>query len=84
MLSEVAQKPLLREQKSRTSFIEAVTCCTVCFVRRYINTKDNYTLSQAGLLPHPSDTTLTKQKEITKRQTALAHSVRRVYVTMLK
>lgn len=60
----------LREQKSRRTFTEPVTCCTVCFVRRYVNTKDKHTLSRAGLLRYPSGTNRTE--EITERQTALA------------
>lgn len=88
LLSEVAQKLPLRDTKSRTSSPEPVTCCTVCFVRRHVNTKDVYTLSRAGLLLPKTPSTLrhhvNRTEEITERQTALAPSVRRVYMTMLK
>lgn len=72
-----------KKKRSSMSLAEAVTCCTVCFVRRCINTKDNYTFSRAGLLP-PTLQKLNRTDEITERQTALAHSVCRVYMTMLK
>lgn len=68
-----------RKKKSRTSSMEPVTCCTVCFVRRHINT-----LSQAGLHPQLLRHRVDRTEEITERQSALAHSVRRVYMTMLK
>lgn len=49
----------------------------------HLHKKDNYTFSRAGLLP-PLLPPFRQTDEITERQTALAHSVCRVYMTMLK
>lgn len=51
------------------------------FVRRHTHT---HTLSRAGLHPRPLRHNVDRTEEITERQSASAHSVRRVYMTMSK
>lgn len=88
MLSEVAQNFLSEikggEKKKKRQCIIHRTCHLLyCMFRQamHLHKKDNYTFSRAGLLPPSSQT---QTDEITERQTALAHSVCRVYMTMLK
>ena len=97
LLSEAAQETFSqrtrqqkrrRRRRSRTSSVEPVTCCTVCFFCRANTSTQNGQLTQlsrAGLLPLPPVRHhVDRTEEITERQTALAHRVRRVYMTMLK
>lgn len=80
LLSEVAQH-ILSENKKQEVVCSTVTWCTVFFCQA-IHKHKGHILSQAGLLPKPSATST--QGELTERQTAFAHSVHRVYMTMLK
>lgn len=89
MLSEVAQNFLSeikgKKKKKRQCVIHRTCHLLYCMFRQamHLHKKDNYTFSRAGLLP-PPPSFQTQTDEITERQTALAHSVCRVYMTMLK
>lgn len=88
MLSEVAQNFLSEnkgKKKKRQCVIHRTCHLLYCMFRQamHLHKKDNYTFSRAGLLP-PPPSFQTQTDEITERQTAVAHSVCRVYMTMLK
>lgn len=94
MLSEVAQKPPLREQgkkknnKKRQYVIHRTCHLLYCMSRQAMHLHERTTTLSAELAFSPPPPSLlsdtNRSNEITERQTALAHSVCRVYMTMLK
>lgn len=85
-----------KKKKGSTLFVEPVTCCTVCFCQAIASThkKDKYTFQPSWpspptrrLPPPPFRYTTSQQNRRNNWKTdwpLLAHSVCRVYMTMLK